>query len=136
LYDIAQLKGVDWVDPGTPITRADLEGWEKKSGVKAGPGDVIVLYTGRWKRRVKIGEWAGQVAGYYADTIPWITENVDRGSRPAAGNRIRERRQIELAALSALKSWRGANAHEPIADGMWYPARSVAIRSTSPVGRR
>lgn len=34
LYDIAQLKGVDWVDPGTPIRRADLEAWEKKSGVK------------------------------------------------------------------------------------------------------
>src|SRR5437667_8566685 len=31
LYDIAQLKGVDWVDPNTPITRADLEAWEQKS---------------------------------------------------------------------------------------------------------
>jgi kynurenine formamidase len=92
LYDIAQLKGVDWVDPGTPITRADLEGWEKKSGVKAGPGDVIVLYTGRWKRRVKMGAWAGQVAGYYADTIPWLHErlpafvghdfNIDWSPRP------------------------------------------------------
>jgi kynurenine formamidase len=92
LYDIAQLKGADWVDPGTPITRADLEGWEKKSGVKAGPGDVIVLYTGRWKRRAKMGAWAGQVAGYYADTIPWLHErlpafighdfNIDWSPRP------------------------------------------------------
>jgi kynurenine formamidase len=92
LYDIAQLKGVEWVEPGTPITRADLEGWEKKSGVKAGPGDVIVLYTGRWKRREKMGAWAGQVAGYYADTIPWMHErlpafighdfNIDWSPRP------------------------------------------------------
>ena len=44
LYDIPQLKGVDWIEPGTPITRADLEAWEKKSGVKAGPGDVLLLY--------------------------------------------------------------------------------------------
>src|SRR6185503_2812262 len=29
LYDIAQLKGVDYVDPNTPITRADLEAWER-----------------------------------------------------------------------------------------------------------
>jgi hypothetical protein len=43
LYDMPQLKGVDWIEPGTPITRADLEAWEKKSGVKAGPGDVIML---------------------------------------------------------------------------------------------
>ena len=40
LYDIAALKGVDWVDPNVPITRADLEAWEKKSGVKIGPGDI------------------------------------------------------------------------------------------------
>ena len=55
LYDIPQLKGVDWIEPGTPITRADLEAWEKKSGVKAGPGDVILLYVGRWKRRAAKG---------------------------------------------------------------------------------
>ena len=65
LYDIAQLKGVDWVEPGTPITRADLEAWEKKMGVKAGPGDVVLLYVGRWKRRAKFGPWGDKVAGYY-----------------------------------------------------------------------
>ena len=37
LYDIAQLKGVDWVEPGVPITRADLEAWEKKSGRQGRP---------------------------------------------------------------------------------------------------
>src|SRR5579863_1029406 len=46
LYDIAQLKGVDWVDPTVPITRADLEAWERKAGVKIGPGDIPLLYTG------------------------------------------------------------------------------------------
>src|SRR4051812_24910982 len=47
LYDIAQLKNAEWVEPGTPITRADLEAWEKRSGVKAGAGDVVLLYVGR-----------------------------------------------------------------------------------------
>ena len=55
LYDIAQLKGVEWVDPTERITRADLEAWEEMSGVKAGPGDVVLLYTGRWKRRAAEG---------------------------------------------------------------------------------
>jgi kynurenine formamidase len=76
LYDMPQLKGVEWIEPGTPITRADLEAWEKRSGVKAGAGDVVLLYTGRWKRRAKLGPWAGQVAGYYADTIPWMHERL------------------------------------------------------------
>jgi kynurenine formamidase len=92
LYDIAQLKGVEWVDPSVPITRADLEAWEEMSGVKAGPGDVVLLYIGRWKQRAAEGAWRDQVAGYYADTIPWIHErmpafighdfNIDWNPRP------------------------------------------------------
>ena len=95
LYDMPQLKGVDWIAPGTPITRADLEAWEKKSGVKAGPGDVVLLYIGRWKRRAKEGPWAGQVSGYFADTLPWVKErepaflghdfNIDWAPRPGWG---------------------------------------------------
>src|SRR6202162_4134398 len=67
LYDMPQLKGVDWIEPGTPITRADLEAWEKKAGVKAGPGDVILLYVGRWKRKAAKGPVTGASVGYYAD---------------------------------------------------------------------
>jgi len=92
LYDIPQLKGVDWIDPGTPITRADLEAWEKKEGVKVGPGDVLLLYVGRWKRRAAKGPITGMVPGYYADVIPFIKErepafighdfNIDWNPRP------------------------------------------------------
>jgi len=95
LYDIPQLKGVDWIEPGTPITRADLEAWEKKSGVKAGPGDVLLLYVGRWKRRAAKGPQAGVVAGYYPDVIPFIKQrdvafighdfNIDWSPRPGWG---------------------------------------------------
>ena len=95
LYDIPQLKGMEWIEPGTPITRADLEAWEKKIGVKAGPGDVVLLYVGRWKRRAKSGPWAGQVSGYFADTLPWVKErepaflghdfNIDWNPRPGWG---------------------------------------------------
>ena len=92
LYDIAQLKGVEYADPTVPVTRADLEAWEKKSGVKIGPGDIPLLYIGRWKRRAALGPWTGQVAGYYPDTIPWMHErmpafighdfNIDWNPRP------------------------------------------------------
>lgn len=34
---------------------ADLEAWEKKAGVKVGPGDVMLLYTGRYKKRATMG---------------------------------------------------------------------------------
>jgi len=95
LYDMPQLKGVDSVEPGTPITRADLEAWEKKSGVKAGPGDVILLYIGRWKRRAEKGPSPGMVAGYHPHVVPFIKErdvafighdfNIDWNPRPGWG---------------------------------------------------
>ena len=34
LMDMARHKGVDWLEPGTPIYPEDLEAWEKKAGVK------------------------------------------------------------------------------------------------------
>ena len=115
LYDIAQLKGVDWADPEVPIRRADLEAWEKKSGVKAGPGDVVLLYIGRWKRRAAVGPWTGQVAGYYPDTIPWMHErmpafighdfNIDWNPRPGWEGM---RNPIHVAVLN----WMGINIVE------------------------
>ena len=115
LYDIAQLKGVDWVDPNTPITRADLEAWEKKVGVKIGPGDIPLLYTGRWKRRAALGPWTGQVAGYYPDTIPWMHDrlpsfighdfNIDWNPRPGWEGM---RNPIHVAVLN----WMGINIVE------------------------
>ena len=95
LYDMPQLKGVDWIEPGTPITRADLEAWERKAGVRVGPGDIILLYVGRWKMRAAMGPMAGKVAGYYIDTIPFFKErdiafaghdaNIDWSPRPGWG---------------------------------------------------
>ena len=106
IYDIAQLKGVEWVEPGEPITREDLEAWEEMSGVRAGPGDVVLLYTGRWKRREAVEPWRDLVAGYYADTIPWMYErmpaflghdfNIDWNPRPGWEG---VRNPIHVAAL-------------------------------------
>ncbi len=88
LYDIPQLKGVDWIEPGTPITRADLEAWEKKSGVKAGPGDVIMLYVGRWKRRAAKGPEPSAIPGYFADVIPTDQGTPGRLRRPRLQYRL------------------------------------------------
>jgi kynurenine formamidase len=74
LLDIPRLKGVPWLEPGTPVFVEDIEAWEKKAGIKVGPGDAIFLRTGRWARREKLGPWAvGQnEAGYHASVAPWL----------------------------------------------------------------
>ena len=74
LMDIPRLKDVDWLEPGTPIYPEDLTAWEKESGVKVEPGDVVFIYTGRWKRRDAQEPWAGTFAGLHASAAKWLHE--------------------------------------------------------------
>ena len=74
LFDIPRLKGVDYLEPGTPIYQEDLEAWEDMAGVTVRPGDAIFIRTGRWARRAALGPWAisQEAAGLHASTMPWI----------------------------------------------------------------
>jgi kynurenine formamidase len=74
LYDIPRLKGVPYLEPGTRIFVEDLEAWEKKAGVRAGPGDALLLRWGRWERRARLGVWNVDEgsAGLDNSVIPWL----------------------------------------------------------------
>jgi kynurenine formamidase len=80
LFDATLLPGKataqGWVEPGTPIHAQDLEALEKLENVQVSPGDVILLYTGRWKRRAALGAWPRETgfAGYHADVAYFIKE--------------------------------------------------------------
>ncbi len=76
LMDIARLKGVEYLEPGTPIYVEDLEAWEAEAGVRVGPGDVVFVRSGRWARRAQEGPWAtGRLAaGLHASVAPWLKE--------------------------------------------------------------
>jgi hypothetical protein len=80
LFDATKLPGKataqSWIEPGTAIHREDLEAMEKMEHVKVAPGDVILLYTGRWKRRPAMGAWGRDTgyAGYHADVAYFLKE--------------------------------------------------------------
>lgn len=76
LMDIPRLKGVSYLDPGTPIYPEDLEAWEKQAGLKVSSGDVIFIRTGRWARRAEHGPWQVQSnsAGLHASCARWLKE--------------------------------------------------------------
>ena len=76
LVDLPLMKGVPYLEPGTPILTSDLEAWEKYSGLKIGSGDALFIRTGRWARRSKLGAWnaAREAAGLHASTMPWIKQ--------------------------------------------------------------
>ena len=74
LIDMAWLKGVDYLEPGTPIMTSDLEAWEAKTGVRVGSGDVLLVRTGRWEaaRRLPDRNFAENVAGLHASVAKWL----------------------------------------------------------------
>jgi kynurenine formamidase len=65
LMDIPRLKGRPYLEPGEAIYPEDLDLWAKTAGVKVGPGDAVLIRTGRWTMRQKLGSaqpnghWAG-----------------------------------------------------------------------------
>ena len=76
LMDIPRLKGVPYLEPGTPIYPEDLDAWEEKAGLKVGSGDTVLIYTGRWKLRDEKGPWKIEEnsAGLYASCGRWLRE--------------------------------------------------------------
>jgi kynurenine formamidase len=76
LVDMPLLKNVPYLEPGTAVTAADLEAWEKFAGIKVRSGDALFLRTGRWAQRAQKGPWnvAASAAGFHASVLPWLKQ--------------------------------------------------------------
>jgi len=74
LIDIPRLKGVPYLEPEVAVYPKDIEAWEKMAGVKIGSGDAIILRTGRWARRAKVGPWKAidAASGFDVTVAPWV----------------------------------------------------------------
>jgi kynurenine formamidase len=76
LIDMAWMKGVEALEPGTAIYPADLDAWEKRTGIRVGSGDAVLLRTGRWARREAEGAASpiAGAAGLHASSAKWLKE--------------------------------------------------------------
>ncbi|MEQ1769883.1 MAG: cyclase family protein [Devosia sp.] len=81
LIDAARHRGVDWLEPGDAVTRAEIEAIEKDIGLTLGEGDILVFRTGHHARRLALGGWDNDYppkgegkAGLHVDTVPWMRE--------------------------------------------------------------
>lgn len=77
LLDAAALRGLDWLPPGTAVTRAELEAAEGRQGVQVRPGDAVLLRTGHAAMCRAAGPSAanaGPRSGWAADCLPWFHE--------------------------------------------------------------
>ncbi len=76
LLDIPRTRGVDWLEPGDGVTPDDLDAACEAQGVQVGPGDILLVSTGRDARREAEGPWdpGHGLAGLDGECVPWIAE--------------------------------------------------------------
>jgi len=77
LIDIPKLRGVRYLEPGTPIYPEDLDEFEKFAKLKVSSGDVVFICTGRWARRDMVGPWSVDkegAAGLHASCVKWLKD--------------------------------------------------------------
>ncbi len=77
LLDVARARGVAWLQPGEGVFPEDLEAAEDAAGVRVEPGDLLLVRTGYYARRLAEGPVNPLVAGApgpHAALAPWLRE--------------------------------------------------------------
>jgi kynurenine formamidase len=74
LVDLPSLRGVPYLEPGAAYAPADIEAWEKETGVTISRGDVLLVRTGRWVRATEKGpvDATKMLAGPHPTMAAWL----------------------------------------------------------------
>jgi kynurenine formamidase len=93
LLDMPRHLEVEWIEPGTGLVPAQLEAAAASAGVRIGEGDVLLVRTGHFVRRTRLGAWdPDQIsAGVDLSCFPWLHErgvavlgsDADTDARPS-----------------------------------------------------
>jgi hypothetical protein len=130
LVDMPLLRGVEWLDPSTPIYVEDLEAWEAFAGVRVQPGDALLVRTGRWAKRASEGAWdhTRGGAGLHASVLPWLHE---RGVALLVGDAVNDVQPSGVAGINRpIHQLTQVNLGLPLVDNgyMEDAAREAAAR--------
>jgi len=114
LLDIAGLKGVPWLEPGTAIYPDDLLAAEQRQGITVRSGDALLIHTGHVARCLHEGpDPQGHQPGLNAACLPFLRERdvAALGSdciqdvQPSGYAAFDLLRPIHVVSLVALGLW-------------------------------
>jgi kynurenine formamidase len=77
LLDVARTRGVRWLGPGEGVMPEDLEAAEQAAGLRVEAGDILVVRTGYYGRRLAEGPVNPGTTGSpgpHAALLPWLKE--------------------------------------------------------------
>jgi kynurenine formamidase len=74
LLDVPLIQSVDWLEPGTGVTDADLQAVADSQHVEVRAGDIVVVRTGQGRRRTSLGSWDSRdfSAGLLPSAMIWM----------------------------------------------------------------
>ena len=80
LLDVAKAKGLEFLEPGYPITADDLDAAEHQAGTSLEPGDAVLVRTGQMRHlrgertRQALFDYAFPAPGLTMATAEWLHE--------------------------------------------------------------
>jgi kynurenine formamidase len=76
LLDVAAARGAAWLEPGEPVTPADLETAQQRQQVEVQSGDAVLLHTGfgRFRQSTAPDPAHATWPGWGAACLPWLHE--------------------------------------------------------------
>ena len=76
MLDAARHRGVSWMEPGEAIMPDELDEIEAEQGTRVQQGDILLVRTGHYKRRIEVGPRpiADGWPGLHASCMPWLQE--------------------------------------------------------------
>jgi len=120
LLDVARTRSIPWMQPGEGVMPDDLEAAERAAGVRVESGDILLVRTGYYARRLAEGPAhplrAGSPALHVA-CCPWLRErgvamigtdthnDISPPPYPAMGN------SFHVVSLVAMGLWLIDNAN-------------------------
>ena len=111
LIDLPRHRGVDWLEPGDAVSPDELDAALGAQGVATEPGDILLVHTGRDRRRAALGPWEpnrGGLAGLHPECVPWLVAadpavlGSDGVSDPLPGNSHRWSMPVHQCLLVGL----------------------------------
>jgi len=76
LLDVPRYRNVEYLENNEQISPEELQAVEKAQGVEVCEGDILLVATGRDKRRAAKGSWSPRegLAGLNGHCVPWLHE--------------------------------------------------------------
>ncbi|KUI11343.1 cyclase [Mycobacterium sp. GA-1285] len=76
LLDVVKHRGADvFLEPGKPVTPAELDDIARDQGVTVSSGDVVVIHTGWWTRFLSTGDGAEPGSGLHWTCARWLHDH-------------------------------------------------------------